>query len=168
MVGILYKHNLALNPHESYYESHAIQENAFENMVMTLTMTLVHVWTVLVKTIKKCNLTLAMSPTCQSNCTILICWHKEQVKVWSRIRPPLIISLLQVYITSQLWPPVWDDDKSIRCQGYHQFAAASCIASRISISQNRNGYSGGYAWWTSKPVIPLAASWLVIIPHRKS
>ena len=59
---------------------------------------------------------------------------KEQVKGWSRIRPPLRISLLQVYIASQLWPPVWDDDKSIRCQGYHQFAAASCIASRISIS----------------------------------
>ena len=52
--GILY--NLALSLHESYFQSHAIQENAFERMVMiicTLTMTLVHVWTVLVKTTKK-------------------------------------------------------------------------------------------------------------------
>ncbi len=39
-------------------------------------------------------------------------WSKEHVKGWSRIRPPLIISLLEVYITSQLWPPVGDYDKS--------------------------------------------------------
>ena len=53
MVGILY--NLALSPHESYFESHAIRENGFEknDNDYLLTMTLVHVWTVFVKTIKK-------------------------------------------------------------------------------------------------------------------
>ena len=45
---------------------------------------------------------------------------KEHVKGWSRIRPALRISLLQIYITSQLGPPVWDVDKPIRCQGYHE------------------------------------------------
>ena len=34
LVGILY--NLALSPHESYFGSHAIQENAFETMVMII------------------------------------------------------------------------------------------------------------------------------------
>ncbi len=34
MVGILY--NLALSPHESYFGGHAIQENAFETMVMII------------------------------------------------------------------------------------------------------------------------------------
>ncbi len=34
MVGILY--NLALSPHESYFEGHAIRENAFERMVMII------------------------------------------------------------------------------------------------------------------------------------
>ena len=42
-------------------------------------------------------------------------WPKEHVKGWSRIRPPLRSSLLEVYITSQLWPPVWDDGKSLCC-----------------------------------------------------
>ena len=34
MMGILY--NLALSPRESYFGSHAIQENAFETMVMII------------------------------------------------------------------------------------------------------------------------------------
>ncbi len=34
MVGIL--HNLVLSPNESYFESPAIQENAFERMVMII------------------------------------------------------------------------------------------------------------------------------------
>ncbi len=52
MVGILY--NLAMA--KSYFGSHAIQENAFETMVMdfyTLPVTFVHASTVLVKSVKK-------------------------------------------------------------------------------------------------------------------
>ncbi len=48
---------LGTHPYESYFESHATQENAFEQMAMiiyfTLTMTSVYVCTVLVKTIIK-------------------------------------------------------------------------------------------------------------------
>ncbi len=73
-------------------------------------------------------------------------YQKEQVKGWSRIRPHLRISLLQVCITSQLWPPVWGYDKSICCQGYHQVAGASnrwYPWQRIGLS---SAHTAGHSW----------------------
>ncbi len=73
---------------------------------------------------------------------------KEQVMVWSRIRPPLRISLLEVYITSQLWPPVWDDDTA---KGKVMSGNAGQLAKKVGESLTKPWL----ALWTDPSTRPL-------------
>ncbi len=66
---------------ESFYLARHLQPmtglqsicHSIKQMTMTL---LLQCEKILVLSLKKCNLTLAMSPTCHSNNTIIVCWHE--------------------------------------------------------------------------------------------
>ncbi len=87
---------------------------------------------------------------------------KEQVKGWSRIRPPLIISLFQLYITSQLWlcgvgwwqvktlpgvsPVCWPSMHSLQniLEPMHDAPANRCYPwQRLDLSSS---LTGGHSW----------------------